>query len=93
MKCEKCGRDTKGFRRDGPGHPTIPYCRVCFYPKRWTYCVCGGVRCAKSNACRTCRRKEVLGQTIKKLQAGIDAANKELERLRSLSVGNTVTVV
>jgi hypothetical protein len=93
MKCEKCGRDTKGFRRNGPGHPTIPYCKVCFYPKHWSYCGCGGVRNTKSKACHACRRKEVLGQTIKKLQAGIDAAQKELDRLRSISVGNTVAVV
>jgi len=85
MKCEKCGRDTKGFRRNGPGHPTIPYCKVCFYPKRWAYCGCGSSRSAKSVSCHTCRRKEVLALKIKKLQAGIDAAHKELERLESLA--------
>lgn len=90
MKCEKCGRDTKGFRRNGPGHPTIPYCKVCFYPKLWSYCACGGARSAKSIACRTCCRKELLAAKIRKLQAGIDAAHKELERLQGLSM-QTVT--
>jgi len=85
MKCEKCGRDAKGFRRTGPGHPTIPYCKVCFYPKLWAYCACGGARSAKSNACWTCRRKGLLAAKIVKLQAGIDAAHKELERLESLA--------
>jgi len=92
MKCEKCGKDTKGFRRNGPGHPTIPYCKVCFYPKRWAYCACGGVRSAKSNACHVCRAKNLLAEKIRRLQAGIDVARKELERLESLSMQEKAVV-
>ncbi len=84
MKCEKCGRDTKGFRRNGPGHTVIPYCQVCFYPKRWAYCGCGRIKGAKSSNCHECRSKQLLQAKKTRLEADLAAVSQELDHLTKL---------
>lgn len=82
LKCEKCGKETEGVRRRGPGHPRIPYCHVCYYPKRFAWCPeCGGVMAAKSKSCGGCRRKKVLRRKIERLEEEIKKAKAELEGL------------
>lgn len=83
MICEKCGKETDGFRRRGPGHPTIPYCRVCFYPKRFAWCACGKVKSAGAFGCGTCNEKRVLAKRIPKLEAELQKAKDRLAFLEN----------
>lgn len=83
MKCEKCGVETEGYRRPGPGHPRIPCCAVCYNPKRWAYCGCGGRKGAKANHCKRCRGVVVLENKIVKLKGATADAQAKLDRLKA----------
>jgi hypothetical protein len=82
MICEKCGVETEGYRRRGPSHPVIPYCKICYNPKRWKRCgECKATMTAGCRVCRSCRKRSLLIAKVVRLNTELQVAQMELNSL------------